>query len=122
MHTRHLPITILCLGGLLALTGCQQAPPSVDLGPQLDGQGMRRSVALDTPLLNHIESRRPASQGLPWYADRNDLSPSANAGYVSPTVQSSVTVTRDQQYSTNGRVYDNFYSTTYRTEYRQSVR
>ena len=94
----------------------------VDLGPQLDIGGNQRSLALDTPLQDYIQSRQASPAGLPWYADRNDRSPAANAGYALPTVQSSVTITRDRQYSSHGRVYDHFHSTTYRREYRQSVR
>ena len=122
MRAQHSLLTTLCLAGLLALTGCQQAPPAVDLGPQLDADGNRRSVVLDTPLQQHIASRQFTSSGLPWYADRNDFSPAADAGYVLPTVQSSVTITRDRQYSSNGQIRDQFSSTTYRREYRQSVR
>ncbi len=114
---------MLCLAGILVLTGCQSAElRPVDLGPQLDTDGNRRSVALNTPLLHHIDSRQAAQPGLPWYANRNDLSPAATSGYALPTIQSSVTITRDRQYSNNGQVRDQFYSTTYRREYRQAVR
>ncbi len=59
---------------------------------------------------------------LPWYADRNDRTPAAFAGYRLPTVQSSVTITRDRQYSHHGQVRDQYDSTTYRREYREAVR
>lgn len=119
----HTPLAVaLALGCLVAVTGCQQAPPAVDMGPQLDAYGQRRSLALDTPLQAHLESRQYATQALPWYADRNDCSPAATSGYALPTVQSSVTITRDRQYNSHGRVRDDFQSTTYRREYRQSVR
>ncbi len=122
MRAQHYLLATLSLVSLFTLTGCQQAPPAVDLGPQLNADGNRRSVVLDSSLQHHIASRQPASSGLPWYADRNDFSPAANAGYVQPTVQSSVTITRDSQYSSNGQIHDNFSSTIYRREYRQSVR
>jgi len=123
MRTHRLSALTLCLAGLLVPGGCQQNQlRPVDLGPQLDADGQRRSVVLDTPLLNHIESRQTESLALPWYATRNDLSPAANGGYRQPTVQSSVTVTQDRQYSSHGQVHDQFYSTTYRREYRESVR
>jgi len=123
MRAHRLSALMLCLAGLLVLAGCQQNQlRPVDLRPQLDADGQRRSVVLDTPLLNHIETRQALSPGLPWYAARNDLSPAANGGYRQPTVQSSVTMTQDRQYSSNGRVHDQFYSTTYRREYRGSVR
>lgn len=119
------PISAICLACLFALTGCQQAPAplrQVDLGPQLDAEGHRRSLALDTPLQHYIQTRQADPGLLPWYADRNDRSPAVNAGYAQPTVQTSVTVTRDRQYSSHGRAHDHFSSTTYRREYRQSVR
>ena len=122
MRAISLLLLSIIVGALLALTGCQQPPRPVDLGPQLDADGYRRSVALDTSLLQYIDSKRPASSSLPWYANRNDLSPAATAGYRLPTVQSSVTITRDRQHSSNGRVRDHFYSTTYRREYRRAVR
>ncbi len=121
MRAIQLLSLMFCLASLLVLTGCQQIHP-VDLGPQLDADGHRRSVVLDTPLLHYIDSRQANAQALPWYANRNDLTPAANAGYAQPTVQNSVTITRDRQYSNNGHVRDQFYSTTYRREYREAVR
>lgn len=94
----------------------------VDRTPLLDVEGQTRSVALDTPLQHFLQTQQADAGHLPWYADRNDHSPAANAGYARPTVQSSVTITRDRQYSSNGRVHDHFYSTTYRREYRATVR
>lgn len=124
MPAYRLPALILCFAGLLALAGCQQIqqPRSVDLGQQLDADGYPRSLSLDTPLLRHFESRQAPPQSPPWYAARNDLSPAATSGYHLPTVQSSITITRDRQYNSHGQVRDQFYSTTYRREYRQSVR
>jgi hypothetical protein len=118
--TRPFILTI-CLGTLLALTGCQQTRP-VDLGPQLDAEGYRRSLALDTPLLHYIHSNKAASPTTPWYANRNDLTPAASAGYALPTIQSSVTITRDRQHSSNGLVRDHYSNTTYSREYRRAVR
>ncbi len=125
MRANHLSALSLCLVGLLALAGCQQTQPravNVDLGPQLDADGQRRSVVLDTPLQHHIDSRKAYPESLPWYTARNDLSPAATSGYRLPTVQSSVTITRDRQYNSHGQVRDQFYSTTYRREYREAVR
>ncbi len=102
------------------LAGCQQTPPSVDRGPQLDADGQRRSVALDSPLLAYLRNRGHGGDGPAWYDGRNDVSPAAVAGDGS--LQRSVTVTRDRQYQVNGHVRDYFTSTTYRSEYRQSTR
>lgn len=117
-------VVVLSLAGLLALTGCQQAPHprAVDLGPQHDVEGYPRSVALDSPLLNHLTTRQRADTDLPWYADRNDRTPAAAAGYRLPTIQSSVTLTRDRQYQSGGRIRDQFDRTTYRIEQRQIIR
>lgn len=95
---------------------------TVVLRPQLDADGNRRSVVVQTPLLQYLQERGPASADLPWYADRNDRSLAADAGYISPTFQDSVTITRDRQYQSGGRVHDQFNSTTYRVETRRSVR
>lgn len=123
---RHLSISTsaICLACLLAITGCQQSPAiqPVDRGPQLDVRGSHRSLALDTPLQHYIQTRQADPGALPWYTDRNDRSPAANAGFAQTTVQNSVTITRDRQHSSHGRVNDQFQTTTYRREYRQSVR
>lgn len=121
--TRSLAI-VICLGGLLGLTGCEQARPivSYDRRPQLDADGAPRSLVVQTPLLQHLQARESASVSLPWYADRNDRSLAADAGYQLPTLQDSVTITRDRQYHNNGRVRDHFSSTTYSAERRRAVR
>ncbi len=107
---------------MMAVVGCQEVPRAVDLGPQLDTAGNPRSVAMDSALLNYLVVRQDPAHGLPWYADRNDHTPVADGGYRLPTVESSVTYTRDRQYHSNGRVHDQFNSTTYRSEHRQIVR
>jgi hypothetical protein len=118
--TRPIILTI-CLCSLFTLTGCQQTRP-VDLGPQLDADGYRRSLALDTPLLYYIHTQQAASASTPWYANRNDLTPAASAGYALPTFQSSVTITRDRQHNSSGQVRDHYSNTTYSREYRRAVR
>lgn len=114
---------IVMLFALAALlTGCQQVPDlSIDLGPQRDVQGQLRSVALDSPLQHDLSQSQGFDSSRAWYASRNDYSPAADAGYRLPTVQSSVTVTRDRQYHSNGRVLDQFQRTTYRVERREIV-
>lgn len=112
----------LCLASSLALIGCEQSQSTTDLGPQLDADGGRRSLAMDTSLLQHLKNRQASPEGLAWYDGRNDRSLTVNSGYDLASVQTSSTLTRDRQYSSNGRVRDNFSSTTYRTEYRQNVR
>jgi hypothetical protein len=121
---RRMLLPALCLTGLLVSVGCQQAPQAsqMDLGPQRDADGYPRSVVMDAPVVQMLAGRRPMDGGLPWYADRNDLTPAAAAGYRLPTVQSSVTITRDRQYSNNGQVYDQYDSTSYQREYREIVR
>lgn len=120
MHSLRAITVLACLG--LGLVGCSQPKNTVDLGPQLDADGNRRSVALQTPLLQYLQERETASADLPWYADRNDRTLAVDAGYVSPTFQDSVTYTRDRQYQTGGRVFDHFSSTTYSVERRRAVR
>lgn len=112
-------VTVLSMCG--ALAGCQQ-PRSVDLGPQLDSSGARRSLALDSPLQTELQSLRGQDVGYAWYDDRNDRRVGALAGYESPVVQSSVTYTRDYQSNSHGRSHDHYQRTTYSAEYRQSVR
>jgi hypothetical protein len=104
------------------MIGCEQPQPMTDLGPQLDAEGYHRSVALDSPLLRHLQVRQRSRDGLSWYDGRNDRTLAVNAGYDLPSLQRSVTLTRDRQYLSNGRVHDIYSSTTYRTEYRQNVR
>ncbi len=117
------PLSIaLCLVSCLALIGCEEPQAMTDLGPQLDTDGVRRSLAMDTSLLKHLKDRQISPEGLAWYDGRNDRTLTVNSGYDLASVQTSSTLTRDRQYSSNGRVRDNFSSITYRTEYRQSVR
>jgi len=110
-------LTLAVLGAVI--TGCQT--DSVDLGPQLGADGRHRSVALDSPLQHHLSQKQKLDTSGAWYADRNDYSPTANAGYRLPTVQSSVTYTRDRQYHSNGQIRDQYNSTTYRSERREIV-
>jgi hypothetical protein len=119
VHSKPLILTLLASAALLA--GCQQTPNRVDLGPQLGVDGQHRSVVLDSSLQRHLSNRRGLDSSRAWFAARNDYSPTAEAGYRLPTVQSSVTITRDQQYHSNGRVFDQFNSTTYRSERREIV-
>lgn len=113
---------MLCLGVSLALIGCGQSQPMTDLGPQLDTDGVRRSVALDPSLLHHLRTSQPGYGAQAWYEGRNDRTLAVSSGYDLPTLQSSYTLTRDRQYTSNGRVHDTFSATTYRSEYRQSIR
>ena len=112
---------IIVAGGLLGLLGCAQTV-DIDHGPHLDADGHRRSVVLATPLLQHLQARGPAEQAPPWYADRNDRLHAALAGYAAPTLESSVTLTRDRQHTSNGRTFDHFQRTTYSAEHRHVVR
>ena len=120
MQTLRVITVTACLA--FALAGCSQPKNTVDRGPQLDADGNRRSVVLQTPLQQYLQERETASADLPWYADRNDRMLAADAGYASPTFQDSVTYTRDRQYQSGGRVYDHFSSTTYRVEHHRAVR
>lgn len=114
-------ITVLaCLG--LGLVGCSQSQNMVDHGPQLDVDGNRRSIVVQTELFEYLQDSQPATAAQPWYADRNDRTLAADAGYVSPTYQDSVRITRDRQYQSGGRVHDHFSSTTYSVERHRSVR
>lgn len=108
----------------MAVLGCKPATPidAVDRGPQLDSQGVRRSLVLDSPYQQYLTSRQGVFEEYAWYADRNDRLPAVAAGYALPSVQSSVTITRDRQYQSSGRVHDHFSSTTYRSEVRRGIR
>ena len=120
MRTPRAITVLACLA--LGLTGCSQPKNTVDLGPQLNADGNRRSVVVQTELLEYLRDRQAASGSQPWYADRNDRTLAADAGYALPTYQDSVTLTRDRQYQSAGRVHDHFSSTTYSVERRRSVR
>ena len=121
LHVRLLHIVIiLALCG--AVLGCEQPQAAVDLGPQLDVCDQRRSLVLDDPMLSFMKSQDDQPAGYAWYHDRNDRRVGALAGYESPIIESSTTRTRDYQFSTHGRSYDHFQSTTYRTEYRRGTR
>lgn len=113
---------VLGLAGCLLLVGCEQSQPMTDLGPQLDEHGMPRSVALDSSQLTILKKLRPGAEGPSWYHSRNDRTLAATAGYDLAGSDVSSTLTRDRQYTSGGRVRDNFSETTYRSEYRQSIR
>ncbi|MCG8510215.1 MAG: hypothetical protein MI741_13385, partial [Rhodospirillales bacterium] len=80
-------------------------------------------------LVDHRNRNRSLVAGQPessyadrWWHTRHDRPATVVSGYESPVLESSVTYTRDSQYSSHGRVYDSFRSTTYRREYREAVR
>lgn len=103
------------------LTGCQHPLVSErDLTPIYDIDGQARSLSLTTPQVQSAQLLPPGFDK--WYDSRNDIVPSVTAGYVGTTYEESVTYTRDGQYTSNGRVRDQYRETTYRRTYRESTR
>lgn len=105
------------VGGVLAmgtvcLAGCAASP----LTAAMPG----RSLALDSPQ-QHELAVSEQTDGLPWYAARNDVKPSVEFGSASATYQRSYTYTSDQINSYDGQVYNNFNQTSYRQSVRETV-
>ncbi len=126
--TRSMALILSASLLLVAGTGCKgdDGHTVVDAGPTYTADGTARTQVFDSPRLRRLEAfvaTGPYSQpGLPWYADRNDRHASVVAGYESPIVERSVTVTYDRQRTSNGRVHDNYNRTTYRSTVHEAVR
>ena len=108
---------IKCLSVLVAataLTGCSSAP-NIDAGRLLDHQGVARSLVTSAGL-SDLNLLRKAGAPQPWYTYRNDELPSASEEIQGSTIEKSFTRTIDRQRINHGRVFDNFYRTSHRTQ------
>ena len=130
-----IPLKLIAAGMLAAAVsglGCSRfhhvAPPPpaevhAGLAPLTDAAGSARSLSLNPPGLATLPPRQ-AQNGEPpaWIASRNDRGPVVFAGYRSPVLESSVTLTRDRQATFNGRPYDSYRQRTSRESYVEAVR
>lgn len=116
----------------LGLIGCahrhhaeasRPAEVNAGLSPLRDASGAARSLSLDPVSLTAIPPRRAwSTDGPSWIDSRNDRGAEVFAGFQSPTVERSVTLTRDRQSTFNGRPYDSYRQRTYRESYVEAVR
>lgn len=79
------------------------------LGPLVDEDGARRSLALDSPAMRDLQQYQPwlESQNA-WYDTRLDQRPGVTAGTRRTILSISETSVRDKISSSNGQVQDNF--------------
>jgi len=103
---------VLVLGLMvLALGGCQswQSKPYPALSDR------PASLVMDKPMMARLSQGDMAqTDGLPWYAYRNDLGPVAFRGYEAPSQTWVHERTYDRQSTVAGRVRDYRYQTTIR--------
>ena len=130
-----IPLKLIVAGTLAAAIfgiGCSRShhvePPRpaevhAGLAPLTDAAGSARSLSLDPPSLVTL-SPRQAQNGEPpaWIDSRNDRGPVVFAGYRSPVLESSITLTRDRQATFNGRPYDSYRQRTFRESYVEAIR
>ncbi|MEM9418500.1 MAG: hypothetical protein AAGA25_05515 [Planctomycetota bacterium] len=120
----RLPSLSIC--GVLAVialgTGCtssqeqeqraaeaRDAEVRFELGPLVDAEGNRRSLALDSPEMNELQSFQPwLDDRTAWYHDRLDRRPGVTAGSQRTIISISETSVRDKYGSSNGKVQDNY--------------
>ncbi|MBB6431676.1 hypothetical protein [Algisphaera agarilytica] len=126
----RLPSLSICgvLAAVVLGTGCapskaeqqraadaRQAEMRFELGPLVDAEGNRRSLALDSPEMNELQSFQPwLDDRTAWYHDRLDRKPGVNAGTRRTIISISETNVRDRFSSSNGRVQDNYNQSTSR--------
>lgn len=110
----RLPLAhLVALSALLLLAGCHSRPGLTDRDrePLRTYHGPARSIVL--PIDRPVRTTQQSDAYEPWYAGRRDYGPSVSVdrgdGY-----SYSVTITRDRQYISHGRVYDHYDKTTYR--------
>ena len=112
--------TLLAAGlSLAALVGCASEPRPT-WQPQPDPLALRPAPEQPTANERPGTARQPGR--LPWYAIRNEVEPTVNAGIRLPVIEESYTTTVDRQRVINGRVYDHYRSTTYRDQLRRTIR
>ncbi|MEO0514841.1 MAG: hypothetical protein AAF086_06045 [Planctomycetota bacterium] len=93
------------------------------LGPLVDEDGARRSLALDSAAMNELYDYQPwLTQQASWYDTRLDDRPGVNAGSRRVILSVSETTVRDKISSSNGKVQDNYSQSTTRDQVIQIVR
>ncbi|MFN3168715.1 MAG: hypothetical protein ACE37H_16780 [Phycisphaeraceae bacterium] len=126
MATRRFQTVALAMLGLFVLGGCHTHPAerpgltALDRGPLHEYRDGTRSLAVASDW--QLDAGYGATDTYAWYAGRNDVGPSVTAGYATQRYERSVTYTRDRQYTSGGRVFDNFHQTTYRRSVREAQR
>jgi hypothetical protein len=108
------------IAGLAAavLTGCQ----TVGFDHPEDTLNYRTRHG-DPPSLVFSPPEAPGSDDpWAWYAGRRDLRTSTPAGLRSTTFETTTTYTVDRQWISNGRVRDNYHTTTYTAQTTQTAR
>lgn len=110
-----LSVFTLSLAALL-LCGCQSTWLAHDAKstPMFDELGHARSGVLPSKQVRML-GWPDGAEADTWYAQRNDAQLTVNAGYRTTEYEAQRIVTRDQQYTTSGRVYGNYQRRTYRT-------
>jgi hypothetical protein len=118
----------LPLGGLtltLLVGGCQSVPlaASNDTLTWNDrDHEPEPALVLDAPPLHDLIRNQPDLQvGVPWYAGRLDRTPSVQVGYHYPSLESSLTLTRDRQITSGDRVHDHFDRTSHHAQRRRVI-
>lgn len=85
--------------------------------------GRPNSIVFQSPTVRGLAGNSiKTSQTFPWYVSRNDVVPTAFAGYRSATTERIVNYTNDRQVTTGGHVRDHYYNTTRRRTVTQVVR
>ncbi|MEM9416691.1 MAG: hypothetical protein AAGA29_14615 [Planctomycetota bacterium] len=115
---RYLPLTVLLGLAVLLAGGC--AVPATPYGWTEPGHGLlyrdagqARSLAMDADAQRALTLARPGAND-PWYIGRNDAGASVVYGERSTVYESTLTLTRDEQSISGGRVTDRFNQTTLR--------
>ncbi|MEM9916030.1 MAG: hypothetical protein AAF911_13835 [Planctomycetota bacterium] len=86
-----------------------------ELGPLVDAEGARRSLALDSPAMAELLEFQPwLDERTAWYHDRHDRRPGVEAGTRRTIIAISETTVRDKFSSSNGRMQDNYNQSTTR--------
>lgn len=97
---------ILLLLVITALVGCCPAKQANNF------RGQPRSMVFDGEAMLAMRGMQVPGD-VPWYAQRNDVQPSVDAGFSSPTFSSTYTRTYDQQGQSHGNVHDHYYKRSY---------
>ncbi|MCE9590696.1 MAG: hypothetical protein K8S99_09255 [Planctomycetes bacterium] len=122
-HYALLGVALLLATGLTGCSSSQTVWDEYNPHPEQREFPNPRPLATDSQrLCKTIEQASYDPETLPWYAARNDHRLATYAGHQTPTYEQSATLTYDRQSSSNGRVYDHFNSTTYRSSVRETVR
>lgn len=138
MRTRTAALTLTCSALAVALLGTGCAPSAserqrtfeahnaevrFELGPLVDAEGTRRSLALDSPAMNDLYQYQPwLDQRTAWYQDRLDRRPGVNAGTRRTILSISETSVRDKFSSSNGKIQDNYNQSTTRDTVIEVIR